>query len=334
MCPASGDTRVGEKIRAELRGVPLELVLVDTYSPHPGGADAAERGYNPRLVLLALAMGGFAIGTNEFAAMALLPYFSTDLGVDKATASQAISAYALGVVVGAPLLAVLGARLPRRNMLIGLMLAYGIANIVVACSVSYHMMLIARFFCGLPHGAFFGVGSLLAASVVPRGKRTQAVARMMVGLTVATILGVPMANLLGEFASWRLGFGLVGVLAAICGVMVFMFAPRDRGDAGARPLRELSALGNRQVLLLTATGCVGFGGFFAIYTYMANMLVEVTHIDAVAVPVVLALFGVGMTVGTLAAGWAADRKPAMTCFGIMGLSVVLSAIYPSVTHNI
>jgi len=289
---------------------------------------------NPRVMLFALAMGGFAIGTTEFAAMALVPYFSAGLGIGEATASHVISAYALGVVVGAPLIAVFGARMARRTLLIGLMLAFGLFNLLAAMAPSYRTMLAARFLAGLPHGAYFGVAALLAASIVPPRQRAQAVARIMVGLTVATVLGVPFASVLGQTVGWRWGFALVGLLAAVTAALIAAFAPRLAGDPGARPMRELSALGNRQVWLMLAVGAVGFGGFFAIYTYTASTLLEVTGAAPEMVPVVLAVFGVGMTLGTLLAGWAADRAPVRTGFCILLSGAALAAIYPAATGSL
>lgn len=288
----------------------------------------------PGILLFALAMGGFAIGTAEFAAMALLPYFAPDLGIDEATASHVISAYALGVVVGAPLLAVWGARMARRRLLILLMLAFGLFNMAAALAPGYGSMLVARFASGLPHGAYFGVASLLGASVVRPDQRAQAVARIMVGLTVATIIGVPAANALGQSLGWRWGFGLVGALAALTAVLLWLYAPRDGGNPLARPMRELSALGNRQVWYLLAVGAIGFGGFFAIYTYLASVLLEVTQVSPATVPVVLAIFGIGMTLGTLLVGWAADRSQVKTGFGLLAVSGVMALIYPSTVHSL
>ncbi|EQB32346.1 hypothetical protein M529_10175, partial [Sphingobium ummariense RL-3] len=158
---------------------------------------------HPALVLFALAVGAFAIGTTEFAAMSLLPFFARDLGIDTPTAGHAISAYALGVVAGAPVIAAFGARLPRRTLLIGLMAVFAVANGLSALSPSYHWMLLFRFLSGLPHGAYFGVAALVAASLVPPERRAQAIARMFAGLTVATIIGVPVANWMGQALGWR-----------------------------------------------------------------------------------------------------------------------------------
>ncbi|WP_045388008.1 MFS transporter [Falsirhodobacter sp. alg1] len=288
----------------------------------------------PGVVHLALALGGFAIGTSEFAAMALIPYISPALQISQATASHLISAYALGVVVGAPLLAVLGARLPRRTLLILLMVVYAVAHIASAFAQTYGGMLAFRFLSGLPHGAYFGVASLMAASVVPRARRSQAVARVMTGLTVATVLGVPFANILGQTVGWRWGYGVVALLALACVTLLYLYAPRDEGRRSASPLSELSALGNRQVLLTLLTGAIGFGGFFAVYSYVASTVIEVTQAGEAAVPAVLAIYGVGMVLGTMIMGRIADLWPVGSTFGIMIYSVALMLIYPVATAHL
>jgi DHA1 family inner membrane transport protein len=288
----------------------------------------------PALVMMALAMGGFAIGTTEFAAMSLLPYFSAGLGIDAPTAGHVISAYALGVVVGAPFIAVLAARLPRRSLLIGLMVVFAFANALSALAPSYHWMLLFRFLSGLPHGAYFGVAALVAAGLVPPNRRAQAVSQIMAGLTVATIIGVPAANLLGQALGWRWGFGIVAFLALLTAVLVWRHAPHDRPDRTASPLRELGALRRGQVWLTLGTGAIGFGGIFAVYTYVASAMLEVTHVAATLVPVVLAMFGLGMTVGNLAAGWAADRALMPTAAGMLLWGAFSLALYPFAVGNI
>ncbi len=259
-----------------------------------------------RMALLALAVGGFAIGTTEFAAMSLLPQFARGLGIDEPTAGHVISAYALGVVVGAPTIAVLAAKTERRVLLIGLMTFLGIANALSALAPTYHLMLLARFLSGLPHGAYFGVGSLVAASMVPRDKRSRAVSRMMLGLTIATIAGVPLANGIGQWFGWRWGFGIVAIIAAATVAMLVRFAPVLQPAKDASPLGELAALRNGQVWLTLAIGAVGFGGIFCVYTYLASTLTEVTGVSSAFTPVAFALFGVGMTIGTLVCAKAAD----------------------------
>ena len=286
------------------------------------------------LVHLALAMGGFAIGTTEFATMSLLPYMADGLHVDAPTAGHVISAYALGVVVGAPLLAVLGAGMARRSLLILLMGLFGLCNGLSALAPDYHWMLLFRFLSGLPHGAYFGVAALMAASLVPPEKRTQAVGYVMLGLTVATVIGVPTASVLGQSVNWRWGFGVVAVLAWLCAAMVAQFAPRDRPAQGSSPLRELGALARGQVWLTLGIGAIGFGGMFCVYTYVASTLIEVTHASQAAIPLVFAIFGVGMTLGNIIAPRFADRALMPTAGGLLVWSAVWLAIYPLAVGHI
>jgi DHA1 family inner membrane transport protein len=288
----------------------------------------------PGLVHFALALGGFAIGTTEFATMSLLPFFSRGLGIDEPTAGHVISAYALGVVVGAPLLAVIGARLSRRTLLIVLMAMFGLANGLSALAPTYGWMLLFRFLSGLPHGAYFGIASLVAASLVPAEKRTQAVGRVMLGLTVATIIGVPFAIWLGQALGWRWGFGVVAACAAATVVMVFAFVPNDRPDADASPLRELNALRRGQVWLTLAIGAIGFGGMFAVYTYLASTLMDVTRVPSTTVPMVLAVFGIGLTAGNLIAPRFADRALMPTAGALLLWSAAALAIYTLAAHHL
>lgn len=283
---------------------------------------------HPGLVLTALALGGFSIGTTEFASMSLLPYFAKDLGVDAPTAGHAISAYALGVVVGAPVIAVAAARLPRRVTLTVLMAVFAVGHLLSAMAPSFNWLIAFRFFCGLPHGAYFGVAALVAASVAPPEKRAQAVAMVMIGLTVATIVGVPMANVVGQWIGWRWGFVIVAGLAALTALSVWLYAPRVPADADASPLRELGALARGRVWLTLGIGAIGFGGMFCVYTYLADTMLAVTHASPAALPVVLAVFGAGMTVGTLACAWAADRALIPAIGGILLWSAGALALYP------
>jgi DHA1 family inner membrane transport protein len=286
-----------------------------------------ERTSHPALVHFALSIGGFAIGTTEFATMSLLRYFAHDLRIDEPTAGHVISAYALGVVIGAPIIAVLTARLPRRTLLVGLMCLFALANGLSALAPSYGWMLAFRFLSGLPHGAYFGIAALVAASLVPPEKRTQAVGRVLLGLTVATIIGVPLANWLGQAVGWRWGFAVVMVLALGCAVMVALFAPADRPAATASPLRELGALRSRQVWLTLGIGAIGFGGLFSVYTYLGSTLIDVTHVSPGVVPFVLAAFGVGMTAGNLLVPKYADRALMPTAGYLLVWSAAILALY-------
>jgi MFS transporter, DHA1 family, inner membrane transport protein len=280
-----------------------------------------------------LAVGGFAIGTTEFATMSLLRYFAHDLHIDEPTAGHVISSYALGVVVGAPIIAVLSARLSRRTLLIGLMAMFALANMLSAFSPTYGWMLAFRFLSGLPHGAYFGIATLVAASLVPTEKRTQAVGRVLLGLTVATIFGVPFANWMGRVYGWRWAFVVVAILALLCASLIARYAPHDRPAHGASPLRELGALKKSQVWLTLATGAIGFGGIFAVYTYLGSTLLDVTHVSAARAALVFSVFGVGMTLGNLVVPRFADRALMPTAgFLLIGSAAVL-AMYPTAAAN-
>jgi DHA1 family inner membrane transport protein len=287
----------------------------------------------PGLVHFALAVGGFAIGTTEFATMSLLRYFARDLHIDEPTAGHVISSYALGVVVGAPIIAVLSARLTRRMLLIGLMGVFALGNLLSALSPTYAWMLVFRFLSGLPHGAYFGIATLVAASLVPTERRTQAVGRVLLGLTVATIVGVPLANWTGRVYGWRTTFVLVAALALLCAILIALYAPHDRTVTGASPLRELGALKRSQVWLTLAMGAIGFGGIFAVYTYLGSTLTDVTHLSAAMAALVFSVFGVGMTVGNLVVPRFADRALMPTAATLLVGSAVVLAIYPFAALN-
>jgi DHA1 family inner membrane transport protein len=285
------------------------------------------------IILFSLAMGGFAIGTTEFASMSLLPFFTIDLGINDATASHVISAYALGVVLGAPILAVIGARCSRRKMLLWLMAAFAVGHVLSAFAPTYGSMLVFRFLSGMPHGAYFGVAALVAASLVPANKRAQAVSKTMLGLTVATIIGVPFANAIGQHFGWRWGFGIVAFLALATVALVCRFVPHDEPHPDVHPLKEIKALRNKHIWITLAVGAIGFGGLFAVYTYVASTLIEVTKVGVSVVPLALAIFGLGMTVGTIICGHIADRLGIKAAGYILAWSAINLCIYPFVTDN-
>lgn len=285
-------------------------------------------------MLLALAIGAFAIGTTEFATMSLLPYFARDLHIDAPTAGHVISAYALGVVVGAPVLTVLAARMARRTLLVWLMGLFALFNGLCALAPNYESLLALRFLSGLPHGAYFGVASLVAVSLVPLSRRNQAVGRMFLGLTVATIIGVPFANWLGQAVGWRWGFGLVAATGLLTVVLVALLVPRTGPAPGASPLRELGALKHLQVWMTLGVGAIGFGGLFAVYTYLADTLLQVTHAAPQTVPVVLGIFGVGMTLGNILVPWLADRALMRTAAGLLLWSAATTALFTLTAGNI
>jgi DHA1 family inner membrane transport protein len=273
----------------------------------PDNDPSGHTGRSGRLPLLALGAGSFAIGTGEFVIMGLLPDAASDLGISIPQAGHLISAYALGVVIGAPLLAVLGARWPRRNLLIALMAAFAAGNIASALAPSYLSMMVARLLTGFPHGTYFGVASLVAASLVPRERRAQAVGLVMLGLTIATLVGVPIAATVGTWLGWRSAFLIVGAIGALTALLVWRWVPFVPADRRASPLRELAALKRKQVWLTLGIGAIGFGGMFSVFSYIKPTMLELAQMPAAGIPVVLALFGIGMVAGNLAGAKLADK---------------------------
>ncbi|TDV57851.1 MFS transporter [Actinophytocola oryzae] len=272
-----------------------------TSSPAPSGG----RRYG--VAVLALSVGGFTIGTTEFVTMGLLPRIADGIDVSEPTAGHVISAYALGVVVGVPILSFFAARLPRRGLLVALMAAYGVFNLVSAAAASYGLLFAARFFDGLPHGAYFGTASLVAASLAPPERRGRAIASVMLGLSVANVVGVPAATWVGQHFGWRAAYVLAAGLALLTVVLVLAFVPSvagDRGTNGRREAREFFARG--QVWLTMAAGAIGFGGLFAVYSYIATTVTEVGGLSEGTVPLFLLALGLGMTFGTWVGGELAD----------------------------
>ena len=255
-----------------------------------------------RLTILSLAIGAFAIGVSEFASMGLLPYYAADLGVSEPFAGHAVSAYAVGVVIGAPVLAVLGAFLNRKLLLVLLVAFYGVANLVSALAGSIEMLIAARFLSGLPHGAFLGVSMLFAAELSPGRSSATAVAKVLTGLTIANVIGVPAAGAIGQVFGWRWGFAIVTVVTILSGAMISRFAPSVPRNMAINPLSELSALANRAVLLTLAVSAVGFGAVFAVYAYLSAAMLDTAAGPVWSIPLALSAFGVGATIGNFLAG--------------------------------
>ncbi|MDE9367585.1 MFS transporter [Luteipulveratus sp. YIM 133132] len=277
--------------------------ICDDTAVRPG----SETTSHVRLALLALALGGFGIGTTEFVTMGLLPQIADGVSIDIPTAGHVVSAYALGVVVGAPALAALTARLPRKPVLVWLMVLFAVGNFASALAPSYGTLLVGRFVAGLPHGAFFGLGSVVAASLVPAHRRTWAVAMMLAGLTVANILGVPVATLLGQHLGWQWPYALVALIAVLTVLAVLAWVPSQPADAGAGVAAELRSLRRPQVWLALAIGTVGFGGMFATFSYITPTMTELAGFGERTVPAILVVYGVGMTTGAFLAGRVAQR---------------------------
>jgi len=279
------------------------------------------------IALLAIGLGSFAIGVGEFISMGLLPEISTSLAITIPQAGHAISAYALGVVIGAPLLAILSTGRSRTRMLVVLMGLYAIANIASALAPGYWSFLVLRLLSGFPHGTFFGIASLVAASLAPAHMRTRAVAYVMLGLSVATLAGVPIATALGQWLGWRSAFVLVGVIALASAVCIVKFVPSEAPQEGGRVAHELSMFTNRQVWITLGIGAIGFGGLFSIFSYVKPTLMSLAGLTELGVPFVLALFGAGMVVGNIFGSRMADRDLLGTIKRCLIWSMIVCAFF-------
>jgi DHA1 family inner membrane transport protein len=286
------------------------------------------------LAVIALALGGFGIGTTEFVAMGLLPDIATTLGITEPTAGHVISAYALGVVIGAPLIAALTARVPRKTLLLALMAVFTLGNLASVVAPTYESLMVARFVAGLPHGAYFGVAALVAGHLMGPQNRAKAVAHVMCGLTIATVIGVPMASWLGQALGWRSAFGLVVLVGAVTLAALWHWLPARLKDMHVTSaLTELAALKRVQVWLALLVGMIGFGGMFAVYTYVSTTLTDVAGLPRALVPVGLMVFGVGMVIGNLVGGRMADKSVIRALYlSITALGLVLAA-FVLAAHN-
>lgn len=285
------------------------------------------------LIELALAMGGFAIGTGEFAIMGLMPEVARGLAISEPQVGHVISTYALGVVVGAPLLAILGSRLFRRHLLLLLMGFFALGNFASALAPDYHTLMAFRFVTGLPHGAYFGVAMLVAASMVAPDKRAQAVARVLMGLTVAILIGNPIATWLGQWLSWRYAFALVGAVALLTVLLVALFLPLHQDEPRNSPLHEIRAFHRPQVWLALAISSIGFAGMFCVFSYMAPTLLEVTRVNAGWIPFALAAFGLGGIIGNVVGGWLFDRLRFQAVAWLLLWSALVLLVFPLAAHS-
>lgn len=280
-----------------------------------------------RLTTLSLALGAFALGVSEFAAMGLLPYFAADLGVSDPEAGAAVSAYALGVVIGAPLCSVLGAGLPRKRLLLLLVAVIGLGNLANALVPGMGSMVVLRFVSGLPHGAYLGVAALYAADFWPEGRKAVGVTRVLMGLTVANVIGVPLAGAAGQVLGWRVMFVAVAVLSAAAFAMILRCAPDMRQATRTHPLKELGALLNRDVLMVLGTGAIGFGGVFAVYTFFSAAILDLPGAPAWAIPLALSGFGIGGILGNLVVGRLAEWSPLGTTLLIYLFMALVALAY-------
>lgn len=276
--------------------------------------------------LLALAAGAFGIGVTEFAPMGLLPVIATDLGVSIPTAGLLISAYALGVMLGAPLMTLTTGRVPRRTLLIGLAAIFTIGNLLSAVADSYGLLLAARVVTSLNHGAFFGVGSIVAAGLVPPNRQAGAVAAMFMGLTIANVVGVPLATWAGDVLGWRASFWGIAGLGVLVMAALRLTLPNLPAPTGGDMTAELRVLGRGPVLAALALTVIGSSAMFTVFTYIAPILREVTHASLGFVTAMLVTYGLGLTVGNWLGGKFADRSVDRTLIvTLAGLSAILVA---------
>ncbi|PYI65646.1 MFS transporter [Arthrobacter livingstonensis] len=282
--------------------------------------------------IFALAIGGFGIGTTEFAMMGLLPNVAEGVGVSVPEAGHVISAYALGVVVGAPLLVAISAKWPRKTLALALMALFTLGNLSSFFAQDYTTLIVTRFVAGLPHGAYFGVAAVLAASLVSPTKRGRAIAMVMMGLAVANVVGVPLATLVGQQFGWRLMFILVAFIGLVTIAFIAVVIPPQKAHPDASLRRELSALKTGQVWLTLLVGVVGFGGFFAVYTYVANTMTEVAGFPAEFLPVIVGLYGLGMVAGSFVGGKLADWSVLGSIYIVMAFIAAMLVTYTFTVH--
>ena len=279
------------------------------------------------LALAALAIGGLCIGTTEFATMGLLPFIASGLGISVPRAGYVVSAYAFGVVIGAPLLTIIAAKWDRKKLLVFLMLFYSLSNALSAFAPTLGVLVLFRFLSGLPHGAFFGVGAVMGVHVAGQENRGRAVAVMMIGLTVANIIGVPFVTLAGRILGWRLSYVGMSALGLITLGSLLLWLPKLPVDSRSSVVREFAALRNVPLWIVFVAGAVGFGGMFAVYSFVSPLMTETAGLGIDKVPLILSLFGMGMTIGAFFGGRFSDRSVVSSiAFGFAVTACVLVAL--------
>ncbi|MGO0683824.1 MFS transporter [Pseudomonas fulva] len=282
----------------------------------------------------AMALGSFAIGTGEFAIMGLMPDIASNLNLSEPQVGHAISAYALGVMVGAPTLAILGAKVLRKHMLLMLMALYALGNLATAFAPSFGGLVAFRFISGLPHGAYFGIAAVVASSMVPNNQRAGAVARVMMGLTLAMLLGNPIATFLGQYFGWRSAFVLVGLIAVCTIAMVWRDVPQRHDEVRSDPRKELKAFTLPQVWMALGIASIGFAGMFCVFSYLAPTMLEVTRVAPQWIPFGLAAFGLGGIVGNIVGGKLFDRLQFRAVGLVLAWSVLVLLFFTFAAANL
>ncbi|MCE2564532.1 MFS transporter [Komagataeibacter sp. FNDCF1] len=298
-----------------------------------GGAMPITPPHGRSAAFFILTFGTFVVGTGEFAIMGMLPEFAASLGLSASDAGHAITAYALGVVVGAPLITILGARLSRRELLLLLFALFGFANILSVAMPTPGLVEIARFITGLPHGALIGISALVGASMVERARRGWAVGRILSGIAISTLVGAPFSTFAADHFGWRIAYLIIAALGFVTVAGIWRFIPADTPNRANSPLREIRALANTQLLLTLLTAAIGFGGMFAIYTYLTSVLQNVTHVPEWRIMVYMIVCGAGMLIGANAGAWLVDRNLDLAALVALAGSAGVMLVFPAVLHN-
>lgn len=300
------------------------MSVIDDADPAVAGDDVIAAPGRRRLSLLALALGTFCIGTTEFASMGMIQLFSAELGIDIPTATHAITAYAVGVVIGAPALTLVAARFNRRTLLLALICIFVLGNVLSSIAGDLELFIAARFITGLPQGAYFGAGAVVASYVVGAGHAGRAFAIVMAGLTVATIFGSPIATFLGQTVGWRQTYLCIAALGGTSFLSLWFYVPRSAALNGASVVHELHGLVKPRVWLMMGVAALGISSIFAVYTFIGPFVTDLLLLSPQTIPLALALFGIGMMLGNLYGGRLADRFPDRGI--VAGYGVTLAAL--------
>ncbi|QHW32289.1 MFS transporter [Paenibacillus rhizovicinus] len=299
---------------------------------HPVSGKSAAR-QSSSLPLLSLTIGAFAIGMTEFVIMGILPNVAQDLNVSISAAGQLITMYALGVAVGAPILTMLTHKIPQKQLLCFLMGLFILGNAISVIAPNYAVLMGARMLTALTHGTFFGVGAVIASSLVPPDKRAGAVSMMMAGLTISNIIGVPLGTFIGQHMGWRASFGTIAIMGVITLIGIMIFIPKLKQEKSAPIRQQIAALANRRLQLFLCIAVLGNAGLFAIFTYITPLLVKVTGFAEHNVTWILVLFGCGVTIGNMVGGKLADWKLMPTILGLYFIICIILALFTFTVHN-
>ncbi|UYQ92379.1 MFS transporter [Chitinophaga horti] len=279
--------------------------------------------------LLTLTLGGLSIGMAEFLMMGVLPDVSRTLSISIPEAGHLISAYALGVVIGAPLMVGFAANYPPRKVLIMLMLLFAVFNTAFALAPNYELLLVARLFSGLPHGAFFGIGAVVASRLSDPGREARSVAVMFAGLTIANIVAVPIGTAIGHHLSWRISFGIVGLLALCAAGSIKRWMPEVPATSNGSFLESMKAFGNPEPWIIIGVSAIGTGGLFAWISYIAPLMTKVGGFAEGFVPIIMIIAGIGMAVGNFLGGRLADRFSPLLTTGLLLMAMIVSLVIVS-----